>query len=139
MDPTEPQSSLVGTAPASAVQPTAGGKLLCETVLAELIALIGQEAVGRATAMFRHSASAQAAATRAALAAGDLAAAGRHAHTLKSPAAMLGADSLSKTMARIERAARAGDHTAATAAAEGLETLLEQSLASLEQTVAAAG
>jgi hypothetical protein len=51
---------------------------------------------------------------------------------------MLGVDALSQAMARIERAARAGDSTAAISAAEGLETLLEQSLAGLDSALAAA-
>ena len=106
-------------------------------VLTDLADAIGPEAVAEAATLFRDSSTMQVNATLAALAAADLAAAARHAHALKSPAAMLGADTLSQAMTRIERAAMARDGTAAMAAAEGLEALLEQSLASLDLALAA--
>jgi CheY-like chemotaxis protein len=126
------QNLLAETLPATAET------LLHATVLNELIDAIGAEAVREAAALFRQSALTQAEGARIALATGNLAAAIQHAHALKSPAAMLGVDALSQAMARIERAARAGDSTAAISAAEGLETLLEQSLAGLDSALAAA-
>ena len=126
------QNLLAETLPATAES------LLHATVLNELIDAIGADAVREAAALFRQSALTQAEGARIALATGNLAAAIQHAHALKSPAAMLGVDALSQAMARIERAARAGDSTAAISAAEGLETLLEQSLAGLDSALAAA-
>jgi PAS domain S-box-containing protein len=138
IDRAELQNLLAETLPATATPQPAAETLLRASVLTELIDAIGPEAVREAAALLRQCAVAQTAATRTALATGDLAAANRHAHALTSPAAMLGADALSQAMARIERAARVGDSAAAMAAAEGLETLLEQSLASLDRALAAA-
>lgn len=112
--------------------------LVRAAVLTELADAIGPQALSEAATLFRDSAATQVKATRAALAAGDLATVARHAHALKSPAAMLGADALSQTMALIERAAMARDGATAMAAAEGLEALLDQSLASLDRALAAA-
>lgn len=137
MDLTEEQLRQPDTPMAAAVVAEASPDLMRVAVLTELADAIGPEAVAEAAALFHDSAAMQLAATRAALAAGDLAAAGRHAHALKSPAAMLGADALSQTMARIERAAMARDRSAALTAADGLEALLEQSLVSLDTAVAA--
>jgi HPt (histidine-containing phosphotransfer) domain-containing protein len=123
---------------AAGVAPQAAQEFVCVAVLTELADAIGPEAVAEAATLFRGSSTMQVNAALAALATGDLAAAARHAHALKSPAAMLGVDALSQAMARIERAARAGDSTAAISAAEGLETLLEQSLAGLDSALAAA-
>lgn len=122
---------------ASGTAPQAGPGLVRTDVLTELADAIGPEAVVEAATLFRRSSALQANATLTALAAGDLAAVGRHAHALKSPAAMLGADALSQTMARIERAAMDRDRMTATTAAAGLEALLEQSLASLDRALAA--
>lgn len=139
IDRVELQHLLAETLPATAPPPLAAEPLLHAAVLTELINAIGPEAVREAAALFRECAVAQTEATRTALATGDLAAASRHAHALKSPAAMLGVDALSQAMARIERAARAGDSSAAIAAGGGLEALLDQSLASLDRALAAAG
>ena len=138
IDRTELKNLLAETLPAATNASTPAEGLVRAAVLTDLADAIGAEAVTEAAALFRDSAVTQAEATRAALASGDLAAAGRHAHALKSPAAMLGAEALSEAMARIERAAMARDRAAALAAADGLEALLEQSLASLDQTLAAA-
>lgn len=139
IDRAELQNLLAETLPATAPPPAAAEPLLRATVLTELIDAIGPEAVREAAALFRDCAVAQTEATRSALATGDLAAASRHAHALKSPAAMLGVDALAQAMARIERSARAGDKSAAIAAGGGLDALLEDSLASLESALAAAG
>jgi CheY-like chemotaxis protein/HPt (histidine-containing phosphotransfer) domain-containing protein len=104
--------------------------------LAELVEAIGPEAVREAAGLFRHSAQERVAGTLQALAAGDLAAASRHAHALKSPAAMLGAEALAEAMATIERAALSRDRAGAEAAAATLATLMDTSLGELDEALA---
>jgi HPt (histidine-containing phosphotransfer) domain-containing protein len=100
--------------------------------LADLADAIGADAVVEAAELFQGSLCDGVARIRAALGDGVLAEAGRQAHSLKSSAALLGAEALSVAMAAIERAALQGDRAAALAAAEGLEALAETSLARIE-------
>jgi HPt (histidine-containing phosphotransfer) domain-containing protein len=105
-------------------------------VLAELVDAIGAEAVIEAAELFQGSLCDGVARIRAALSDGVLAEAGRQAHSLKSSAALLGAEALSAALAAIERAALQGDRATAVAAAEGLEALAETSLARIEAALA---
>jgi CheY-like chemotaxis protein/HPt (histidine-containing phosphotransfer) domain-containing protein len=108
------------------------------SALFDLIDAIGAEAVAQAANLFRDSARERVTGTLVALAAGDMTMASRHAHALKSPAAMLGAQALSETMATIEQAAMSRDRTGAEAAAGHLTRLLAESLAALDQALAEA-
>ena len=123
-------------APQDALPPR---RLIRGATLGELIEAIGPEAVTEAATLFRASAAERVAGTLDALATGDLAAASRHAHALKSPAAMLGADDLAQAMATIERAALSRDRIGAQAVATTLRALMEASLAELDATLAEAG
>jgi HPt (histidine-containing phosphotransfer) domain-containing protein len=111
-------------------------RLIRGATLGELIEAIGPEAVAEAATLFRASAVERVTGTLEALAAGDLGAASRHAHALKSPAAMLGAEDLAQAMATIERAALSRDRAGAAAVATTLHALMEASLAELDATLA---
>jgi HPt (histidine-containing phosphotransfer) domain-containing protein len=105
--------------------------------LAELVEAIGAETVIEAAELFHGSARVGVARILASLAGGGLAEAGRQAHSLKSSAALLGAEALSVAMTRIEHAAQQGDRAAAAAASQGLHDLAETSLAAIAAALAA--
>jgi HPt (histidine-containing phosphotransfer) domain-containing protein len=122
--------------PAARPRPAAASGLLRPAVLAELAEAIGADAVEEAVQLFRATAERRVAGALRALAAGELAEAGREAHALKSSAAMLGAVALSEAMVAIERAALSRDSAAAEAAGARLRGLLEESLAALDAALA---
>lgn len=106
-------------------------------VLAELVDAIGAEAAGEVIGAYRASAAEGVETILQALSRGDLAAAGRQAHALRSSSALVGARALSERIGIVEQAARLGDRLMAQAAADGLAELLAGSLAKLDEACAA--
>ena len=88
--------------------------------LAELFESVGGDAefVGEVVDAYLADAPLQLEAMRTALAAGDLVALGRAAHTLKGNSRNVGASTLAEVARRVEEQARAGD---ASEAAEGID------------------
>jgi CheY-like chemotaxis protein/HPt (histidine-containing phosphotransfer) domain-containing protein len=103
---TSGESRASGPAGPSAIDPAA---------LAELFESVGGDAdfVGEVVDAYLADAPIQLEAMRAALAAGDLVALGRAAHTLKGNSRNVGASNLAEVARRIEEQARAGDATEA--------------------------
>jgi HPt (histidine-containing phosphotransfer) domain-containing protein len=99
--------------------------------LDELVDVIGAESVTEALGLFFESAAEAVSRIVAALERADLAEAGRQAHALKSSAALLGAAALASAMTRLEAASRQGHMAAAQEIGRGVNALLHESLAAL--------
>ena len=127
--PSEPTSS-----PAAMPGSSEDGPVLDHTALAELLATVGDDPVfvGEVVDAFLADAPRQVAAMRTALAAGDLAALGRAAHTLKGNGRDLGATGLAEIARTIEEQARAGDVTDAGPRIDAAEAALARVASALE-------
>jgi PAS domain S-box-containing protein len=113
-------------------------RILDPAALRELEALAGPTAAAEIASLFRADAEGRVTRGAAALAEGNLAAAAREFHTLKSSAASLGAMQLSQIAARLEAAAIAGDAVAADAVAAPLQASLVATLGALDRAGLAA-
>lgn len=114
-------------------------RILDPAALRELEALAGTTAAAEIASLFRADAEGRVTRGAAALAAGNLAAAAREFHTLKSSAASLGAMQLSQIAARLEAASIAGDAVTADAVAASLQATLLATLGALDRAGLAAG
>jgi len=102
--------------------------------LQELEGILGASAVAEIVALFRDDSTGRVARGGAALANGDLAAAAREFHALKSAAGSLGATRLSQLAADVEAAGTAGDAHAARSAGVSAQAVLRATLSALENT-----
>ncbi len=126
-------AELLAAPPATQPAPPPGP---LEPMLADLRDTLGDEEARRIADLFREGMDERLAAIEAALAAGNLAAAGREAHALKSAAALVGARKLAALMAALERASAAGDDAAAMVAGAALEETARLTHAGLDAATA---